>query len=76
MHAQSCVTLRDPMDCSMQDSLFFTISWSLLRFVSIESVTRSNHLIFCHLLLQSFPTSGAFPLTLNTMLSTLSAAIY
>ena len=29
----------------------FTISQSLLKFMSIESVMLSNHLIFCHLLL-------------------------
>ena len=32
-----------------QASLSFTISWSLLRLTSIESVTLSNHLILCHL---------------------------
>ena len=32
-------------------SLFSTVSWSLLKFMSIESVTVSNHLIFCHSLL-------------------------
>ena len=34
-----------------QVSLSFTISQSLLRFVSIESVMPSNHLILCHTLL-------------------------
>ena len=29
-------------------SLSFTISWSLLKFMSIESVMPSNHLILCH----------------------------
>ena len=29
----------------------FTISWSLLKLISIESVMSSNHLIPCHLLL-------------------------
>ena len=39
-----------------QASLSFTISWSLLKLVSIEWVMPSNHLIFCHprLLLPSF----------------------
>ena len=36
------------MDCS---SLSFTISQSLLRLMSIESMKPSNHLILCHLLL-------------------------
>ena len=31
-----------------QVSLSFTISWSLLIFISIESVMPSNHLILCH----------------------------
>ena len=35
----------------LQAWLSFTISWSLLRFMSIESVMPSNHLILCHLLL-------------------------
>ena len=39
------------MDCSSQASLSFTISWSLLRFMSIELVMPSNHLLLCHPLL-------------------------
>ena len=31
--------------------LSFTISWSLLKFLSIESVMLANHLILCHPLL-------------------------
>ena len=34
-----------------QASLFFTISQSLFKLMSIESVMPSNHLIFCHPLL-------------------------
>ena len=34
-----------------QASLFITNSWSLLKFMSIESVMPSNHLILCHPLL-------------------------
>ena len=33
--------------CGPQASLFFTISWSSLRFTSIESVMPSNHLVLC-----------------------------
>ena len=45
-------TVRDPMDCSIPASLSFTMSQSLLRSMSIESVMLSNHLIlFCPLLL-------------------------
>ena len=44
-----------------------TISWSLLRFMSIELVMLSNHLILCHpfsFCLQSFPASRSFPISL------------
>ena len=47
----SHVRLCNPKDCSMPDSLSFTVSWSLLRFMSIESGMPSNHLILCCLLL-------------------------
>ena len=59
---QSCPTLRDPMDCTCQASQSFTISWSLLKLTSIESVMPSNHLILCHpLLLPSiFPSINVF----------------
>ena len=40
-----------PWTPARQGSLSFTISWSLLRLMSIESVMPSNHLIFCHPLL-------------------------
>ena len=61
--AQSCPTLCDPMDCSMQ---YFTISWTLLKLKSIRSVLPSYHLIlYCPLLLPSiFPASGSFPMSL------------
>ena len=35
----------------MKVSLSFIITWRLLRFMSIESVMPSNHLVFCHPLL-------------------------
>ena len=41
----------------------FTISWSLLKFMSIESVTPSNHLILCGPLLllpSNFPSIRVF----------------
>ena len=49
--AQSYLTLCDPMDCSTPGFLCFTISQSLLKFVSIELVMPSNHLVVCHPLL-------------------------
>ena len=36
-----------PWTAARQPSLSFTISWSLLTLVSVESVTASNHLILC-----------------------------
>ena len=63
---QSCPTLYDPMDCSTQVSLSCTVSQSLLKLMSIESVMPSNHLILCRPLLlrpQSFPASGSFPVS-------------
>ena len=50
--AQSCQTLCNTMDCSMQSSLSITNSWSLLKLMSIVWVMPYNRLILCrHLLL-------------------------
>ena len=40
-----------PWTAACQASLSFTISWSLLRLMSLESVMPSNHLILSHPLL-------------------------
>ena len=48
---QSCLTLCNPMNCSTPASLSIVDSQSLLKFMSIESVMPSNHLILCHPLL-------------------------
>ena len=40
-----------PWTVAHQASLSFTVSWSLLKFMSFESVILSNHLILCCLLL-------------------------
>ena len=37
-----------PWTSAHQASLSFTISWSLLKLMSVESVMLSNHLILCH----------------------------
>ena len=60
--AHSCLTLCDPVDWSMPGFLSFSISQSLLRLASIESVMPSNHLILRHpLLLPSiFPSIRVF----------------
>ena len=65
--AKSCPVLCDPINCRCQASLSFTISWSLLRFMSVESVMLSNHLILCRpsLLLPSvFPFIRVFSMSL------------
>ena len=52
-----------PWTVACQASLFSPVFWSLLKFMSIESVMLSNYLIFCRplLLLSSiFPRSGYF----------------
>ena len=60
----SCVHLfTNPWTSALQASLSFTISWSLLKHISIELVMPSNHLILCHplLLLPSLlPNSWVF----------------
>ena len=61
--AKSCAT---PWTAARQASLSFTISQSLLKLMSIESVMPSNYLILCRPLLsclQSFPASGSFPVS-------------
>ena len=53
-----------PWTAAHQASLSIASSWNLLKFMSIESVMPSNHLILCHplLLLPSiFPSFRVFP---------------
>ena len=45
---QLCLTFTTPWTAARQASLPFTISQSLLKLMSIESVMPSNHLILCH----------------------------
>ena len=65
VHSPSCVQLfATPWTAACQASLSFTISWSLLKLMTIESVMSSTHLILCHplLLLPSiFPSIRVFP---------------
>ena len=59
----SCVRLFVTLwTAARQASLSFTISQSLLKLMSIESVMPSNHLILCCplLLLSVFPSIKAF----------------
>ena len=60
----SCVRLfATPRTEAHQASLSFTISWSLLRFMSIESVMPSRHLILC------YPLPPALNLSLHQVFS-------
>ena len=48
---------------ALQACLSFTVSWSLLKLISTETVMPSNHLILCHPLLlppSIFPSSRVF----------------
>ena len=60
----SCVRLfAAPWTAASQVSLSFTISQSLLKLMSIESLMPSNHLILCHPLLlppSIFPSIRVF----------------
>ena len=60
----SCVQLfATPWTAALQASLSITNSQSLLKFMSIESVMPSNHLILCHPLLlppSIFPSIRGF----------------
>ena len=65
LHFQFCYSIQELLPCShsvmsnsetpwttaSQSSLSFTISQSLLKLMSIESMKPSNHLILCHPLL-------------------------
>ena len=61
-HAQLFLTT---WTAAHQASLSFTISQSLLKIMSIESVMPSSHLILCLLSScpQSFPASGSCPMS-------------
>ena len=58
-----CPILSDPRDCSSPQGLSSTVSQSLLKFMSIELVMLSNHLILCCSLLfwpSIFPSIRVF----------------
>ena len=62
-HVQLVAT---PWTAAHQASLSITNSWSLLKFMSVELVMPSNHLILCRplLLLPSiFPSIRSFPMS-------------
>ena len=57
---QSCPTLCDPMNHSTPGSLSMTNFWSLPKFMSIESVMPSSHLILRRPLLLLPPIPPSF----------------
>ena len=60
---QLCPTLCNPINCSTPGPLSYTVSRSLPKLMSIESVMPFNHLTLCHpfLLLPSiFPSIRVF----------------
>ena len=64
--AQACPAFSTLWTTACQAPLSFTISPSLLKLMSIESLMPSNHLILYFPLFscpQSFPASGSFPLS-------------
>ena len=61
--AQLCLTLCNPMDCSLPGFLSIINSQTLLKLMSIEPVIPFNHLILCHPLLlvpSIFPSIRVF----------------
>ena len=61
--AQLFQTPCDPENCSTPGFPSFTFSHNFLKFISIELVMPSNHLILCHpllLLLSIFPNIRVF----------------
>ena len=60
---KSCLTPCNPWTAAICAPLSHTTSWSLPRFMSIELVILSNHLILCHslcLLPSVFPSTRVF----------------
>ena len=55
-----------PWTTALQVSLSFTVSWSLLKFMFIQLVMPSNHLILVTCFFscsQTFPAKGSFPMS-------------
>ena len=62
---KSCLILCNPMKCTLKTSLSFTISWSLLKLMPIESVmppTIWSSVAPFSSCPQSFPASRSFPM--------------
>ena len=67
VHSLGCVWLfANPWTAAHQAPLSFTISWGLLKLMSIDSVMLFKHLTLCHPFSscpQSFPATGSFPMS-------------
>ena len=67
VHLLSCVQFCViPWSVACQAPLYSTVSWNLLKFMSIVLVMVSNHLILCAPLsfyLLFYPASRSFPMT-------------
>ena len=81
----SCVQLFvTPWTAAGQAFLSFTISWSLCKLMSVESMMPSNYLILCHPLLlpsifsstRSFPVSQLFPSGAQSIGASTSASVF
>ena len=75
--AQSCPALCNPWTAACQAFLSFTISPSLVKLMSTESVMPTNHLILCHplLLLPSvFPSIRVFSIEVHHVAKVLAKA--
>ena len=62
----SCLTLCNPMDCSMPGFPVFHYLLELLKLMCVELMMPFNHFILCcpfSSCLQSFPASGSFPVS-------------
>ena len=60
---QWCLNFGSPWTVARQASLSFTITWSLLKLMFIESMMPSSHLVLCHPLFlwpSIFPTIRVF----------------
>ena len=66
LFSYSVISACDPMIRSRTRSLSFSMSWTWLKFMSIQSVMPSTHLILCCLHFffpSSFPKAASFPMS-------------
>ena len=67
---QACCTLCNAMTAASQASLSFTVSWNLLKLISVDSMMPPNHLIlYCPLLLLSSVCTASGSFLMNQLLA-------